>query len=74
MGGVRIHKVLAVNLRMLRRKSDMGQRELAKKAGVSQPLIGLIETCQRSPSLVKLAAIAKALKVEPALLLKKDLE
>lgn len=42
----------------------LSQAKLAKKAGVSESLIGLIETRKRTPGLVNTVAIAKALEVE----------
>lgn len=42
----------------LRQKLEMTQKELAKKAGISQPQLAKLESGERSPSLITLAKIA----------------
>jgi transcriptional regulator with XRE-family HTH domain len=54
----------------LRTKNDMSQRELAKKAGVSDGYIAHLETgLRKNPSLAVLKRLAKALHVPVTTLL-----
>lgn len=46
-------------------RGSMSMRELAKRAGVSEPCISLIEIGLRDPSLHMLKKLAKVLKVKP---------
>ena len=51
----------------LRTKNDMSQRELAKRAGVSDGYIAHLETgLRKNPGLAVLKRLAKALKVSVA--------
>jgi transcriptional regulator with XRE-family HTH domain len=59
-------KRFAVHLKALRAKKNISQGVLAKKAGVSVSYISMLERAQRSPPLVTLDAIAKALGIHPA--------
>lgn len=55
---------LCMMVQALRAKNGMSQRELARKAGVSDAYIAHLETGQRkNPSLAVLKRLAKALKV-----------
>jgi transcriptional regulator with XRE-family HTH domain len=55
----------------LRARHDMSQRELAKRAGVSDGYIAHLETgLRKNPSLAVLKRLAKALKVSLAELVK----
>lgn len=49
------------NLRKLRKENGLTQQDLAKKAGVSQQLIGHYENGIRAPKLEKAILLAKAL-------------
>ncbi|MGE5588383.1 MAG: helix-turn-helix domain-containing protein [Clostridia bacterium] len=57
-------------IRRLRRLRRMTQEELGELAGLHVSYIGQLERGQRTPSVKTLDAIAKALQVDPALLVK----
>lgn len=60
---------MAYRIRELRTAAGMSQEELAKKSGVSRPVISKLETTDGDKVTVKtLVAIADALKVEPSYL------
>lgn len=56
-------KILAENMRRIRKIRRLTQEELAYKTGLHPYFIGLIERMQRTPSLESLEKIADALKV-----------
>jgi len=69
-------KVLSANIRAMRKGSKLSQADLAAKARIDIRYLGGIERGQENPSLRVLVDIARALKVEPFLLmmdLKNDL-
>ena len=60
---------MAYRIRELRTAAGMSQDELAKKSGISRPVISKLETTDGDKVTVKtLVAIADALKVEPSYL------
>ena len=60
---------MAYRIRELRTAAVMSQEELAKKSGISRPVISKLETTDGDKVTVKtLVAIADALKVEPSYL------
>lgn len=60
---------MAYRIRELRTAAGMSQEELAKKSGVSRPVISKLETTDGDKVTVKtLVAIADVLKVEPSYL------
>ncbi len=63
-------EILAKNLRRIRNEAGLSQEELAYRAGLHRTYISSIERGQRNVSLENIFAIAKALKVEPADLVK----
>lgn len=50
-------------LRMIREAKGLPLREVAEKAGISTPYLGLIEVGQRSPSVVTIGKLSEALEV-----------
>ena len=56
-------------LRILRQYRGLTQEELAEKAGLSRPYLTEIETGRKNGSVKALNLLAKALGVEPGLLL-----
>lgn len=73
---MKIHKVLAkrvaANVVRLRAEGKLSQRDLASKAGMSQPHIQMIEQGDRNPSLESVERLAIALGVLPTSLFKED--
>lgn len=61
--------MLAERLKYWRKSKGYTQSELAGAAGVSDGLIGQIETGKANPSVTTLMAIAKVLEISPGLLL-----
>jgi len=60
---------MAYRIRELRTAAGMSQEDLAKKSGISRPVISKLETTDGDKVTVKtLVAIADALKVEPSYL------
>ena len=61
---------MATVIKKLRAAQDLTQEQLAKKAGVTQAYVALLEAGQRkNPSLPTLKKLAKALGVNVAVLL-----
>ena len=59
-----LRKVLAVNMKLHRKKLGLSQAKLAELTDVSDNHIALIETGKRFPSLSMLELLAKALKID----------
>lgn len=60
-------------VRTLREQLDMKQKDLAKKAGIAQPVISHIETGRIRVSVERSKKLAKVLNVHPAVLVFGDL-
>lgn len=60
----KILKQFGNRVKILRRKNNWSQEELAKKAGLHRTYIGSIERSERNVSLINIERIAKALKVK----------
>ncbi|AII58852.1 MAG: transcriptional regulator, XRE family [Dehalococcoides mccartyi] len=58
-----IEQRLGERIRVLRKKAEISQEELAFRAGVHRTYLGGIERGERNPSLKNIEAIAKALEV-----------
>jgi transcriptional regulator with XRE-family HTH domain len=61
---------VAMRLKRLREARGMTQAELAEKAGLSREYVLRLENASQDPTLSTIEALAKALKVKPAELLK----
>ncbi len=59
-------------LKTLRERAHLSQMDLAFKAGVSQNMVGYIESGKRTPTLSTLLKMCEALGVSPASLFTKD--
>jgi ribosome-binding protein aMBF1 (putative translation factor) len=62
------HKALLAVLVASRREAGLTQRQLADRLGVPPSVIGKIEIGERRLDVVEFTAIARALKLEPAVL------
>lgn len=62
-------KLFIRNIKMRRHDLGMTQKELAKRAQISQSTVTQIESGKKSPSIKTLCTVAKALKLEPHQLL-----
>lgn len=61
---------LALNLRSMRTRQNLSQEEFADRCGLHRTYVGAIERGERNVTLLTLAAIAKALNVHPAELIR----
>jgi transcriptional regulator with XRE-family HTH domain len=64
-----IIKVVADNVRSLRKEAELSQEELAHQAGLDRTYISQVERRQRNVTIVVLGKIAMALSVPPDRLL-----
>ncbi|PCF33177.1 hypothetical protein B5C00_09235 [Staphylococcus delphini] len=65
-----LDKVIAANIRCLRKHKKLTQKELADRVGTTRQHICDIERCKKNVSIAMLEKIAKKLQVEPYQLLK----
>lgn len=68
------NKVFASNLRLLRKRFKLTQKELADKVGVSWEMISRYENAKTMPDWSTFLQLAKALHVSPATLLDSNLK
>lgn len=66
---MRLEAVIGANIRRLRKAAGLSQEALAAEAGIDMRYLGGIERGQENPTVGVLAGIAKALKVQPSVLL-----
>jgi len=64
-----LRRIVADNVRRLRRGLEMSQEELASEARLHRTYVGAIERAERNLSLDNIERLAVALKVTPATLL-----
>jgi len=69
-----IRRILAVNLRRLRKEAGVSQEELADRAEIDRTYISALEREVYAASIDVLDRLAKALRVEAADLLKRQAE
>lgn len=60
---------LGQTVRRLRREADLTQEDLAARAGISANYVGEIERGEKNPGALALFALARGLRVRPAVLL-----
>ena len=65
---MKLRRVVAQNLRRLRRKSSLSQEEWADRAGLNRNYIGMIEREENSPTVDALEQISEALGSDPVVL------
>lgn len=64
-----LRRVVAENVRRLRRLAELSQEGLAERADLHRTYVGAIERAERNLSLDNIERLALALGVEPAALL-----
>jgi transcriptional regulator with XRE-family HTH domain len=73
--GLELRKILASNIRTLRREKNLSQEELAHLCGLHRTYIGSIERAERNATLSTLETLASTLNVSVTdLLTKKDID
>ena len=65
---MKLRRLVAKNLRRLRKEGGLSQEELADRAGLNRNYIGMIEREENSPTVDALEQISDALGVDPVLL------
>mgnify|MGYP001766893387 CR=1 FL=1 len=66
-----LRRILAQNLRRLRKERELSQEQLADAAGLHRTFVGSVERCERNISLDNIAKLAEALGVSASTLLAK---
>ncbi|WP_316167586.1 MULTISPECIES: helix-turn-helix transcriptional regulator [unclassified Bradyrhizobium] len=66
---MRLRRLVAKNLRRLRKEGGLSQEELADRAGLNRNYIGMIERAENSPTVDALEQISNALGIDPVALL-----
>ncbi|KRR25266.1 XRE family transcriptional regulator [Bradyrhizobium lablabi] len=66
---MRLRRLVAKNLRRLRKEGGLSQEELADRAGLNRNYIGMIEREENSPTVDALEQISNALGIDPVALL-----
>ena len=64
-----LRRIVARNLKRLRRERGLSQEELADLAGLNRNYIGMVERRENAPTVDTLEVLAKALQVEAVKLL-----
>jgi transcriptional regulator with XRE-family HTH domain len=64
-------QILGRNIRRLRSEKGMSQEELALETGMKRSYVSDMERGTRNPSVKALARLAKALRIEPEILLRR---
>lgn len=67
-----IKRIVGDNIRFIRQKKGLTLEDVAVISKMSLTFISDVERCQKVASIVSIEKIAKALKVEPSILLVKD--
>jgi transcriptional regulator with XRE-family HTH domain len=65
-----MRRVMAANVRRLRTAKKLSQEDLADRAGISARYLGSIERGETAATVVVLGRLARALRVEPAELIR----
>jgi len=64
--------IVARNLRRLRQQRGLTQEELADEVGINRNYVGMIERGENSPTVAMIERLARALKVDPITLFKRE--
>jgi transcriptional regulator with XRE-family HTH domain len=67
-----LQKIIADNVRLLRRQKGLSQEELADICGYHRTYVGMIERGERNMTVATLEALAVALKVAPERLIARE--
>ena len=72
MGRLHINEVLGAKIKRLRQEAGITQATLSQRSGLFRTHLSRIECGTANPTLTAIVAIAVALEVNPALLLKES--
>lgn len=64
-----LKQIVARNVRLLRKERGLTQEQLSELAAIDRNYTGMIEREERSPTVDMLEKLAKALEVDPVVLL-----
>jgi transcriptional regulator with XRE-family HTH domain len=62
---MKLRRLVAKNVRRLRKQNGLSQEELADRAGLNRNYIGMIEREENAPTVDALEQISEALGIEP---------
>ncbi|RFO95326.1 XRE family transcriptional regulator [Rhodoferax lacus] len=72
MGRLHINEVLGAKIKRLRQEAGITQATLSQRSGLFRTHLSRIECGTANPTLTAIVAIAVALEVDPAMLLKES--
>ena len=69
---MKLRRVVAQNLRRIRRERGLSQEELADLAGLNRNYVGMIEREENAPTVDALEQLSEALNVDPVSFFRRD--
>ena len=72
MADIQLRQFVSQRLRNLRTQTGLTQVEIARRAGVSEDIVGKIERSETTPSLETLNNLCRALRISPSEFLAKE--
>ena len=69
---MKLRRIVARNLRRLRKERGLSQEELADRSDLNRNYVGMIEREENAPTVDALEQLANALNVDPISLLRKE--
>lgn len=71
---MKLGKIVADNLRRIRKDRGLTQEELADLAGINRNYVGMIERQENSPTIDMIERLARVLQADPADLLHRGIK
>lgn len=69
---MKLRRVVAQNLRRIRRERGLSQEELADQAGLNRNYVGMIEREENAPTVDALEQLSEALNIDPVSFFRRD--
>lgn len=69
---MKLRRMVAQNLRRIRRERGLSQEELADLAGLNRNYVGMIEREENAPTVDALEQLSEALNVDPVSFFRRD--
>lgn len=69
---MKLRRLVAQNLRRIRRERGLSQEELADLAGLNRNYVGMIEREENAPTVDALEQLSEALNVDPVSFFRRD--